>query len=130
MVHGLWSIFHQLISVHLYSSQKKVRNMKNFYLFIFLNFLSYIIISATPPRTTISLNGNWEFEQTTSAWPPSTYKRSIVVPGLVHLAIPKIEEYEKFFKRPEAVSSKMEHSVYNIDYTPRYSWYRKKIFVP
>jgi hypothetical protein len=46
------------------------------------------------------------------------------------LAVSRIEEYDKFFKRPDKVNAKMEHDVYNIDYTPRYSWYRKKILVP
>jgi len=49
-------------------------------------------------RTTISLNGQWEFDQTTDAFPPKKYTRKIPVPGLVHLATPRIEDYDKFFK--------------------------------
>ena len=45
------------------------------------------------------------------------------------MAIPKIAEYDKFFKRPENVNVQTDHSVYDIDYTPKYSWYRKKIFL-
>ena len=103
--------------------------MKSIFSFFLLVFFIPDAI-ATPPRTFFDLNGTWDFEQTTTAWVPAAFKRKIPVPGLVHLAVPKIEEYDKFFKRPEKVDAKMEHSVYNIDYTPRYSWYRKKLFVP
>ncbi|MBS1744608.1 MAG: glycoside hydrolase family 2, partial [Bacteroidetes bacterium] len=78
----------------------------------------------------MNLNGVWDFEQTTTAWVPATFTRSIPIPGLVHLATPRIDEYEKFFKRPGKVEAKKEHGVYNIDYTPKYSWYRKKLFIP
>lgn len=98
--------------------------------FLFFSIvLPAIAFSANPPRTTINLNGSWDFEQTTTAWKPATFTRKVPVPGLVHLALPKIKEYDKFFKRPAVVNAKMEHSVYNIDYTPRYSWYKKKVFV-
>ena len=84
---------------------------------------------AQPPRVIINLNGEWEFEQTTTAFIPNSFSRKIPVPGMVHLASPRIEEYDKFFKRLDKVSAKMEHSVYDIDYTPRYSWYRKKMII-
>ena len=84
---------------------------------------------AEPPRVIMNLNGDWEFEQTTTAFIPKSFSRKIPVPGLVHLASPRIEEYDKFFKRLDKVNTKMEHNVYDIDYTPRYSWYRKKIVV-
>ena len=87
------------------------------------------VLFAQSPRT-VSLNGNWEFEQSTTSVVPARFTRTIPVPGLVHLAMPRIEEYDKFFKRPDKVDAKMEHSVYQIDYTPRYSWYRKKIKLP
>jgi beta-galactosidase/beta-glucuronidase len=86
-------------------------------------------LKAAPTRVLINLNGTWDFQQTTTAWAPASFKGKIPVPGLVHLAVPKIAEYDKFFKRLEKVDAKMEHSVYNIDYTPRYSWYRKKLMV-
>ncbi len=85
---------------------------------------------ASPPRIVINLNGTWDFEQTKTAFMPINFSRKIPVPGLIHLASPRIEEYDKFFKRPDKVNAKMEHDVYDIDYTPRYSWYRKKIVVP
>jgi hypothetical protein len=81
-------------------------------------------------RCVLNLNGMWDFDQTTTAFPPQRFTRTIPVPGLVHLALPKIEDYDKFFKRADKVESKLQHNLYNIDYTPRYSWYRKKIFIP
>ena len=81
-------------------------------------------------RQIIDLNGMWQFDQTLSAFPPIKFTRTIPVPGLVHLAEPKIEDYDKFFKRADKVVAKEQHNLYNIDYTPRYSWYRKSIFIP
>jgi beta-galactosidase len=81
-------------------------------------------------RFTIDLNGTWEFDQTLRAFPPKNFTRTIQVPGLITLAEPKIEDYDKFFKRPDKVDAKEQHSLFDIDYTPRYSWYRKKILIP
>ena len=81
-------------------------------------------------RTIINLNGTWQFDQTVKAFPPEKFKRTIPVPGLVHLAVPKIEEYDKFFKRPNKVEAKEQHNLNNLDYTPRYSWYRKSVLIP
>jgi hypothetical protein len=82
------------------------------------------------PRSIISLNGTWEFDQTSNAFPPSKFTRKISVPGLIHLAEPRIEEYDKFFKRPGKAESVEQFNLYNLDYTPRYSWYRKTVFIP
>ncbi|HEX7583310.1 MAG TPA: hypothetical protein VF373_01370, partial [Prolixibacteraceae bacterium] len=81
-------------------------------------------------RTVINLNGTWQFDQTVNAFPPAKFTRTIPVPGLVHLAEPKIEDYDKFFKRADQVVAKDQHNLYNIDYTPRYNWYRKSVFIP
>lgn len=81
-------------------------------------------------RIEINLNGTWQFEQTTNSFPPAKFTRTIPVPGLVHLAVPRITDYDKFFKRADKVEAKAQHNLYNIDYTPRYSWYRKTILVP
>lgn len=81
-------------------------------------------------QAVLPLNGMWQFEQTEKAFPPDKFTRSIVVPGLIHLAEPEIEEYDKFFKKPDKSKLKTTHSVYNIDYTPMYSWYKKEILVP
>ena len=99
-------------------------------LLLFMLFNAILVFSQQEPRTTINLNGNWQFDQTTNAFPPAKFTRTIPVPGLVHLAVPKIEDYDKFFKRADKVVAKDQHNLYNIDYTPRYSWYRKTVFIP
>ncbi len=78
-------------------------------------------------RITISLNGEWEFEQTRTAFPPKTFARKIPVPGLVHLAMPRIEQYDKFFQRPEETALVEQFNFLNRDYTPMYSWYKKNL---
>ena len=80
-------------------------------------------------RTDINLNGTWEFDQTLNAFPPKKFTRKIPVPGLIHNALPKIEDYDKFFKRPLKVVEKWTHNLYDIDYIPKYSWYRKTVKV-
>lgn len=82
------------------------------------------------PRVDFDLNGTWQFDQTTKAFPPKEFTRTIPVPGLVHLARPKIEDYDKFFQYEEKVEFKEQHNLSELDYTPRYSWYRKSVFVP
>ncbi|HSN50072.1 MAG TPA: beta galactosidase jelly roll domain-containing protein, partial [Bacteroidales bacterium] len=99
-------------------------------IFILAIILSAQYSNAQNPRTVINLNGTWEFDQTVNAFPPEKFTRTIPVPGLIHLAEPKIIEYDKFFKRPERVEAKEQFNLYNLDYTPRYSWYRKKVFIP
>jgi beta-galactosidase len=99
-------------------------------IFILAIALNLQIAGAQEPRTVINLNGTWEFDQTLNAFPPEKFTRKIPVPGLVHLAEPKIIEYDKFFKRPDKPESKEQFNLYNLDYTPRYSWYRKRVFIP
>lgn len=98
------------------------------FLFLCIPFLAFSAIA--DDRTVINLNGTWQFDQTTTAFPPAKFTRTIPVPGLVHLATPKIDDYDKFFKKAEKVEAKDQHNLYKIDYTPRYSWYRKSVFVP
>ncbi len=102
---------------------------KNAVLILLCSFLIQGLY-AGDPRVVFNLNGTWEFDQTTNAFPPAKFTRKIPVPGLVHLAEPKIDDYDKFFKRPGKVELKEQHNLYNIDYTPRYSWYRKTVFIP
>lgn len=80
-------------------------------------------------RTEISLNGTWEFDRTERAFPPEKFTRKIPVPGLIHLAEPRIEDYDIWFKKPEKVEAKHSHGVYDIDYQPKYNWYRKKVHI-
>lgn len=106
-------------------------NTKKKYLLLLIVILPLLAFSASQEgRVTIHLNGTWQFDQTVNAFPPAKYTRTIPVPGLVHLAQPRIEDYDKFFKRPGKVEAKTQHNLYNIDYTPRYSWYRKMVIIP
>jgi hypothetical protein len=80
--------------------------------------------SATP-RDTLSLNGKWQFDQTPTAFPPARFTRTVPVPGLVHLAEPKIADYEVFFRKPEGVTFSEQHNLEDRNYQPKYSWYRR-----
>jgi hypothetical protein len=104
--------------------------MKKFFILLFLCISLLANASPDSERTVINLNGTWQFDQTLNAFPPSKFTRTIPVPGLVHLATPRIEDYDKFFKRADRVEAKDQHNLYNIDYTPRYSWYKKIVFIP
>jgi beta-galactosidase len=104
--------------------------MKHLICFLLVCFSLLANAANDGERTTINLNGTWHFVQTVYAFPPLKFTRTIPVPGLVHLATPKIEDYDKFFKRPDKVEAKEQHNLYHIDYTPRYSWYRKSVFIP
>ena len=96
-------------------------------LFVFCCFSC--LLFAQEGRTVISLNGEWEFDQTKTAFPPAKFTRKIPVPGLIHLAVPRIADYDKFFQKPEkdAVTVEQHNFLEEMDYTPMYNWYRKKI---
>jgi len=104
--------------------------MKRIFIYLLLCFPFLANSANDGGRTVINLNGTWQFDQTVNAFPPVKFTHTIPVPGLVHLAEPKIEDYDKFFKRADKVVAKDQHNLYNIDYTPRYSWYRKSVFIP
>ena len=78
----------------------------------------------------INLNGQWDFDQTTEAFPPQKFTRKCPVPGLIHLAEPKIESYDKLFKRPDQVLADEAYDYRKLDYIPKYSWYKKVIYIP
>ncbi len=102
--------------------------MKHFKLVFLLSVLSFQLFAQH--AETINLNGSWSFDQSTDAFPPDKFTRTIPVPGLIHLAEPKIEDYHVFFKRPEQAELKTTHSLYDIDYKPKYSWYKKEVLIP
>lgn len=81
-------------------------------------------------RITLNLNGVWQFDKTADAFPPAAFTRSCPVPGLIHLAEPRIESYPALFPEPGAVTFRMEHDLTQRRYEPRYSWYRRKVFIP
>ena len=92
----------------------------------YLCFCSFFLF-AQEGRSIISLNGEWDFDQTKTAFPPTKYTRKIPVPGLIHLAKPQIEQYDKLFQKPKKVEKmELRHDFFR-DYTPMYSWYRKKL---
>lgn len=81
-------------------------------------------------RETVLLNGQWDFEQTLTAFPPGRFSRVIPVPGLIHLAEPRIEQYELFFQRPDTVENVTEFDLSKLHYQPHYNWYRRSVFIP
>jgi beta-galactosidase/beta-glucuronidase len=98
------------------------------------NLILFLLISVTcfaqNEGKVINLNGQWDFDQTTEAFPPKKFTRKCPVPGLIHLAEPKIEAYDKLFKRPDQVLADDAYDYRNLDYEPRYSWYKRMVFVP
>lgn len=99
----------------------------------FLSFLSFIIIIssfAQESGTVISLNGEWDFEQTVHAFPPEKFTRKCLVPGLIHLAEPKIDLYYKIIDKPDFTDKRYNHDYRDMDYQPKYSWYKKVIVIP
>lgn len=76
---------------------------------------------------TLNLNGIWQFEQTEKAIPPSKFTRHIPVPGLIHMAVPKIDQYNVLFRKPGKVVFSEQHNLEDQEYKPRYNWYYKKI---
>lgn len=104
--------------------------MRYLFTVVFIVLAVFQLAGQYSTRSVLDLNGIWEFEQTTKAFPPKQFSRKIQVPGLIHLAEPRIEEYDKFFKRPDRVEAKSQHNLYNIDYTPKYSWYKKMALIP
>lgn len=90
---------------------------------------SFLSLAAQDHKS-INLNGIWQFEQTKFAHPPESFTRTIKVPGLIHLAEPRIEDYEIFFQKPEKPVLKEQHNLLELDYLPKYSWYRKVVTIP
>jgi beta-galactosidase len=93
-------------------------------------FLFAIIIQASTfaqQSDTLNLNGTWQFEQTEKAIPPAKFSRRIPVPGLIHMAVPKIDQYNVLFRKTDKVVFSEQHNLENQEYKPRYNWYYKKI---
>lgn len=91
--------------------------------------LIMLALQVSAQRTVVDLNGIWQFDRTEKAFPPKNFRRTIPVPGLIHLATPKIDDYSIWFKKPEKVIAKQTHSVYDINYVPKYNWYRKLVLI-
>jgi beta-galactosidase len=63
----------------------------------------------------IMLNGMTDYEQTEFAFPPEKFTHKIPVPGLVDLAGPKYDQYDRYFSGRQDL---------------KYHWYRYKFKVP
>jgi len=92
---------------------------------ILIPILIIFAINIQAQRDVINLNGEWQFDRTEKAFPPAEYSRIIPVPGLIHLADPVIDDYDIWFKKPLTTETKQAHGVYDIDYVPKYNWYKK-----
>lgn len=73
------------------------------------------VLNAQVHKDVMMLNGTADFEQTELAFPPAEFKHKIQVPGLIDLAEPKIDQYDKYFNGIQQ---------------PKYHWYRFKFKVP
>ena len=93
----------------------------------FVLILTLVALNGWGQRSVIKLNGSWQFDRTEKAFPPAEFTRTIPVPGLIHLAKPKIDDYDIWFKKPLSPEAKEAHGVYDIDYVPKYNWYRKSL---
>ncbi len=84
--------------------------MKHKYYLLTIVIFTFLTSSLLAQKVlTMALNGTADFEQTTDAYPPKSFTRKIPVPGLIDLATPKTDEYDKYFDGT---------------YTPKYNWYR------
>jgi hypothetical protein len=107
-----------------------MRIIITFFLAAVLTASGYCQGNLNPAGNKILLNGLWEFEQTLNAFPPANFTRTCPVPGLVNMARPFIDDYQTFFLKPEYVENIDSHNLLELDYVPKYSWYRKKIHLP
>jgi hypothetical protein len=103
--------------------------MKNLTSFLLILFITGSVFAQNQGKI-LNLNGSWDFEQTKQAFPPNEFTRKCPVPGLINLAEPRIESYDMLFKKPEQTVSEEASDYRELSYEPRYSWYRKKVFIP
>lgn len=88
------------------------------------------LAEAQSPGEIISLNGLWDFDQTANAFPPEKFKRRCPVPGLIHLAEPRIDSYDDLFMKPTRSFTEEASDYRVIRYEPKYSWYRRIVEIP
>jgi beta-galactosidase len=77
--------------------------------------LSCNVLMSQKHQDIIMLNGSIDYEQTEFAFPPEKFNHKVPVPGLIDLAEPRLEQYDKYF------SGKQEL---------KYHWYRFTFKVP
>jgi len=88
--------------------------MKKYFLYL-LFILSGNVLMSQKHQDVIMLNGITDYEQTEFAFPPEKFNHKVPVPGLIDLAEPILEQYDKYF------SGKQEL---------KYHWYRFIFKVP
>jgi beta-galactosidase len=88
--------------------------MKKYFLCCLLILLCSVLMSQKH-QDVIILNGIADYEQTELAFPPAEFTHTIKVPGLIDLAEPKLEQYDKYFSGRQDL---------------KYHWYRFKFKVP
>ncbi len=103
--------------------------MKNLTIFFITLFISVSVFAQNEGRI-INLNGKWDFDQTINAFPPHEFTRTCPVPGLIHLAEPRAKDYDKLFKKPNQVLADDSYDYRELDYEPKYSWYKKMVKIP
>ncbi|MDZ7314731.1 MAG: glycoside hydrolase family 2 [candidate division KSB1 bacterium] len=104
--------------------------MKTEKFFFALAFACFSVAFGSDPRYMMPLNGTWQFDQTKTAFPPSRFGRIIPVPGLIHLAQPPIDQYNKLYAKSKTPLNKTDHRVLDLQYEPRYNWYRRQVEIP
>lgn len=71
----------------------------NSYEFIYIVCVPVIVFSQKEcKRTALNLNGMRQYYQTVNAFSQQKFTYTCPVPGLVHLAVPIIEDYDKYIK--------------------------------
>jgi beta-galactosidase len=86
---------------------------KHFLYLIFI--LSGNLLMSQKHQDVIMLNGIADYEQTEFAFPPEKFDYKIPVPGLIDLAEPRLEQYDKYFSGKQSL---------------KYHWYRFSFRVP
>jgi len=99
------------------------------YILLIVSFTGILSLYGQEPGTRINLNGEWDFEQTSDAFPPEVFSRKCPVPGLIHLAEPAIEAREKLFQKPSSSYTAEASDFRILQYEPKYSWYRKIVTI-
>lgn len=99
------------------------------WLLVWVSVLPGLARPMSSDRVTLVLNGTWEFEQTMDDFPPKGFSRRIPVPGLIHLAQPRIDQYEELFSVDEDNVTGVSGNPYESPYRPRTNWYRRMIHI-
>jgi hypothetical protein len=107
----------------------------------FCSFTLLVAVSASAERHTVSLNGEWSIEDSTSAEEtPAKFTHRVPVPGLANLAKPGFPNVDAFFSREHLanrVRAKLVPSDWltnywkgKVDQDRNYFWYQKTFRAP